>query len=80
MGSGQLKGLLALVGLTLLAGCTMAQRIDRPDGGVEYSIMCGSGTSWSVCYKRAREECPQGFNIIDLDDGPNRKVMQIACK
>ena len=80
MGNAVLKGLFVLVGLALLAGCTTAQKISRPDGSVEYQIACGAATGWGICYSRAEKECPQGYSTIEEDQGFNRKELKIACK
>lgn len=80
MGNAVLKGLFVLAGLALLAGCTTAQKISRPDGSVEYQIACGAATGWGICYSRAEKECPQGYSTIEEDQGFNRKELKIACK
>lgn len=79
MGSAKLRILFVLVGGILLSGCTTAQKINRPDGTVEYQIACGAATGWGVCYSRAQEECPGGYQTIDKDQGFNRKELRISC-
>ncbi len=79
MGSAKLRILFVLVGGMLLSGCTTAQKINRPDGTVEYQIACGAATGWGVCYSRAQEECPGGYQTIDEDQGFNRKELRISC-
>lgn len=70
--------ILAILTLTL-AGCTTAQKINRPDGGTEYIIACGATVGWNVCYKRANEECPSGYETLSKDAGFNRKELRISC-
>lgn len=65
--------------LMLVAGCSTVQEINRPDGKKEYLIACGASTGWDVCYKRANELCPQGYETISEKPGFNRKEMRIAC-
>ncbi|WP_223509583.1 hypothetical protein [Pseudomonas sp. BF-RE-29] len=79
MGSAKLRILLVLAGIGMLAGCTTAQKINRPGGTVEYQISCGAATSWGVCYSRAQEECPDGYKTIEEDQGFNRKELKISC-
>jgi hypothetical protein len=62
-----------------LAGCTTAEAIRRPDGRVEYLIACGAGTGWNVCYRRANELCPAGYETLAEAPGFNRKEMRISC-
>lgn len=75
---GAMAGLVLMAGL--LAGCTTAQKITRPDGAVEYQISCGAATGWGICYSRAEKECSQGYYTIEEDQGFNRKELKIACK
>lgn len=79
MERSRLRILMALAGLGVLAGCTTAQKINRPDGTVEYQIACGAATGWGVCYSRAQEECPSGYKTIKEDQGFNRKELKISC-
>ncbi|MBR0649213.1 hypothetical protein GXW78_06035 [Roseomonas terrae] len=71
--------MLALVAGLLLAACTTVQEVRRPDGSREFLIACGASTGWNVCYSRANEMCPTGFNTVRQDGGFNRKEMVIAC-
>ncbi|WP_341519823.1 hypothetical protein AABC73_14825 [Pseudomonas sp. G.S.17] len=79
MGSAKLLAVLVFAGVTTLAGCTTAQKIDRPDGTVEYQIACGAATGWGICYSRAQEVCPGGYKTIEEDQGFNRKELKISC-
>ncbi|MGF6440125.1 hypothetical protein QF002_000934 [Paraburkholderia youngii] len=65
--------------LAALTACTTAQEIRRPGGSTEYVIGCGAGTGWNVCYARANELCPSGYNTLAEDAGFNRKELRIAC-
>lgn len=70
--------MIALTFATLTA-CTTAQEIRRPNGDIEYVIGCGAGTGWNVCYARANELCPSGYNTLAEGAGFNRKELRIAC-
>jgi hypothetical protein len=65
--------------ILLLAGCTTAEEIRRPDGSVEYLIACGASLGWNICYDRANELCPTGYETLAEDAGFNRKELRIAC-
>jgi hypothetical protein len=67
------------VSFATLTACTTAQEIRRPGGQTEYVIGCGAGTGWNVCYARANELCPSGYNTLAEDAGLNRKELRIAC-
>jgi hypothetical protein len=67
------------VSFAALTACTTAQEIRRPGGLTEYVIVCGAGTGWNVCYSRANELCPSGYNTLAEDAGFNRKELRIAC-
>ncbi|MDR6208173.1 hypothetical protein QF025_006974 [Paraburkholderia graminis] len=71
--------LVALAFATLTA-CTTAQEMRRPNGDIQYVIGCGAGTGWNVCYARANELCPSGYNTLAEDAGFNRKELRIACR
>lgn len=70
---------LAAVTLLALTGCTTAQEIRRPDGSLEYQIACGAASGWNICYGRANELCPGGYETVSEDAGFNRKELRIAC-
>ena len=71
--------LAALAVLGLLAACTTAEQIRRPDGSLEYVVACGAGLGWNICYSRANELCPYGYTTVSEDAGFNRKELRIAC-
>lgn len=74
-----MKLVFAVLLLAGLAGCTTVQRIDRPGGATEYLVACGASTGWNICYKKANELCPSGYNTLSEKSGFNRKEMRIAC-
>jgi hypothetical protein len=63
----------------LLSACTTSEQIRRPDGSLEYVVACGAAVGWNICYSRANELCPYGYNTISEDAGFNRKELRIAC-
>ena len=69
----------AIAMLVVAAGCTNTQKIVRPGGEVEYLIACGASTGWDVCYRKANELCPEGYNTVSEKGGFNRKEMRIHC-
>jgi hypothetical protein len=70
----------SLVALSALAGaCTTTEEIVRPDGRVEYLIACGASLGWNVCYDRANEVCPDGYETLREEAGFNRKELRIYC-
>lgn len=75
-----MKIMMVLAGACLLAACSTSQEIKRPDGSSEYDIQCGSATGWDVCYSKANEVCPGGYQDLSKDGGFNRKELRILCK
>jgi len=65
--------------LAALAGCTTTQEIRRPDGSSEYLIACGASLGWNMCYEKANEVCPMGYQTLSEDAGFNRKELRISC-
>jgi hypothetical protein len=65
--------------MVLAAACTTSEEIRRPDGRVEYLIACGAAVGWSICYNRANEVCPGGYETLAENAGFNRKELRIAC-
>lgn len=63
----------------LIGGCTTTQKINRPNGEVEYLIACGASLGWNICYGRANEVCPSGYKTISEESGFNRKELRISC-
>ena len=73
-----LKASILLAALAL-ASCTTSQEVRRPDGASEFLVACGASTGWDICYGRANELCPTGWNTIRETPGFNRKEMLISC-
>jgi hypothetical protein len=71
-------GLWFLV-LLALVSCTTTQEIKRPNGTVEFLIACGAAVGWNVCYDKANQVCPSGYNTLSEDAGFNRKELRISC-
>lgn len=65
--------------LALMTACTTTQEIKRPDGRIEYLIACGAALGWNICYDRANELCPNGYETLAEDAGFNRKELRISC-
>lgn len=74
-----MKAVLVAAVLFVLAGCTTTQEIRRPGGAIEYLIACGAALGWNICYKKANELCPTGYNTLSQDAGFNRKELRISC-
>jgi hypothetical protein len=64
---------------SVMNGCTTTEQIKRPNGSTEYLVACGASTGWNVCYSKANELCPRGYNTLSEDAGFNRKELRIAC-
>jgi hypothetical protein len=74
-----MKALSFALAILALAGCTTTQEIKRPDGSTEYLVACGASLGWNICYKKANEICPTGYNTLSQDAGFNRKELRISC-
>jgi len=74
-----MKALSFALAILVLAGCTTTQEIKRPDGSTEYLVACGASLGWNICYKKANEICPTGYNTLSQDAGFNRKELRISC-
>jgi hypothetical protein len=79
MGSAKMNKWILLASLAVLSACTTMEEIRRPDGSTEYLIACGAGTGWNICYNRANEVCPTGYEILAENAGFNRKELRISC-
>lgn len=75
-----LKKLMGLTALAALAAgaCTQTQEIKRA-GKTEFLISCGAATGFGVCYDRANEVCPAGYETVSEKAGFNRKELRVAC-
>jgi hypothetical protein len=71
--------LLLAAALFSVTGCTTTQEIKRPDGSVEYLVACGASLGWNICYEKANQICPTGYNTLSEDAGLNRKELRISC-
>ena len=80
LGDVIMKLILPLTLAALVAGCSTAQEIKRPDGSSEYDIQCGAATGWDICYSKANEICPGGYQDLSKEGGFNRKELHILCK
>lgn len=78
-GRGAMKRLLLVALSFAISACTTSQEIKRPDGSAEYLVACGASTGWNICYQKANELCPTGYNTLSEDAGFNRKELRIAC-
>lgn len=67
------------LGVIFITSCTTTQQINRPDGQKEYLIACGSATGWNICYDKANEICPTGYETLEENSGFNRKELRITC-
>lgn len=75
-----MKLLMVLASACLLSACSTSQEIKRPDGSSEYDIQCGAASGWDVCYSKANEVCPGGYQDLSKEGGFNRKELHILCK
>lgn len=74
-----MKRVISVVAVLALMGCTATQKVSRPDGSTEYLVACGAGTGWNICYSKANELCPAGYNTLSEDAGFNRKELRVVC-
>lgn len=63
----------------LLAACTTTTEINRGEGKKQFLIACGSSTPWSICYDKANEVCPSGYEDVSTSGGFNRKELTVEC-
>jgi hypothetical protein len=49
--------------LLVFGGCVSPQEFKGPNGRPAYSMSCGS--QLDACYHKAREVCPNGYDILD---------------
>lgn len=62
-----------------LAACSTATHIQGANGEPLVLIACGAATPSSVCYDRARKECPGGYKEVEHDSGFNRQELRVQC-
>jgi hypothetical protein len=75
-----MKCVFVVAAALALSACSTSQEIKRPDGSSEFDIACGASTGWDVCYSKANEVCPGGYQDLSKEGGFNRKVLHILCK
>ncbi|RJT26047.1 hypothetical protein [Buttiauxella izardii] len=63
----------------LLVACTTTTEINRGNGKKQFLIACGASTPWSICYDKANEVCPSGYNDVSKSGGFNRKELTVEC-
>lgn len=68
-----------ILAVAVMAGCSTATRIRGTNGEPLVMIQCGAATSSSVCYERAKRECPNGYKEVDRDAGMNRQELRVQC-
>jgi len=56
-----LRVLFAVLMLASISGCTTSSKVYDQTGQEALLIECGAAVSFSVCHKRALQECPQGY-------------------
>lgn len=62
-----------------LGACTTTDIVQRPGEQHEYLIGCGAASGWNICYNRANEICPTGYDTMQQAGGFNRKELLIHC-
>jgi hypothetical protein len=72
--------LISALILVVTVGCTTASKMYDQEGQEAVLVECGAAVSFSVCHKRALQECPQGYTTISEKSGFNRKELRIRCK
>ncbi len=49
----------------VFCSCALSQNITTPSGKQGFAITCpAEGFGTGLCYKKAGQQCPQGYNII----------------
>lgn len=74
-----MRKIITLVIAVAISACTTTQEIRRPDSSIEYLIACGASLGWDICYAKANEVCPAGYNTLSESAGFNRKELRISC-
>jgi hypothetical protein len=62
----------------IMAGCATIQEVRRLDNSTEYSVSCWY-FDWSMCFAKANELCPGGYNFLSQEMRSNGKEMRFAC-
>lgn len=74
-----MKRWVFVLAATSLTACSTATRIQGTNGEPLVLIECGAATPSSVCYERAKRECPNGYKEVDHDTGFNRQELRVQC-
>jgi hypothetical protein len=69
-----------LLPILLLGGCTTLTPIHYTDGKPAMLIECGSAVAWSVCYTRANDACPSGYEALRENVDWSSKSLTVRCK
>jgi hypothetical protein len=70
----------AIAGLTaLLAGCSAIETVPPANGTDEYVFACSKVAGQPGCETRAREVCPEGYEILSSEEDFDRKELRIRC-
>lgn len=64
--------------LLILTGCATVQNVRQDGGSTEFSISCWY-FDWSMCYAKANELCPVGYEFLSQEIKKNGKEMRFAC-
>jgi len=74
-----MKILALLLAVCAVTACSTATRIQGANGEQLVMVQCGASTSSSVCYERAKKECPNGYKEVDQVAGLNRQELRVQC-
>jgi hypothetical protein len=72
--------LISALILVVIVGCTTASKMYDQEGQEAVLVECGAAVSFSVCHKRALQECPQDYTTISEKAGFNWKKLRVRCK
>lgn len=73
---------LALISVCLLALTACARVVDsdfRADGTQQHRIACGYGVAGSICAAKAKEICPDGYDVKMITTHVDGDRMVIVC-
>lgn len=71
---------LPAAAILALSACAQSTTLRRPDtAATEHHIVCGSLMPASVCYNKANDLCPQGWNTLSESNGFSGRQLRIAC-
>lgn len=74
---------LAVLGLALaLSACATSREMTAPSGNKGFYIKCnGLAVSMDVCYTKASQVCPNGYEIVSKDKtmGGAKKGVFVEC-